>query len=863
MVVLTERRLGVERERGVTVDAAVIAPLEAEAARLTSELAAADNGAVALVPDLEQLAEREATLTEARQAFERSGPTACRSRPVRRLRCAAKCGALRSGVERADEELERAWSRLVVLTAKDERLGAEAQGLRRARRCRCHRGAARRIAGRGRGCGRGRHGRRRRRRGGPSQGRGRGPIGGSPGPTHSSWRSNKPVRRPAPKADRRRRRRGHPARPRRGRRRLGSRLRGRGGDALSAVVVESTASGRQAIEALRSDDTSGSIVALGAELPDRSAPAVGTPLRPHVRATRPDVDRLLDGLIGHVTRIDGDWKAAVDASLSHPGAVVVTAGGDRFSAEGWRVRTERVGCHRGSPRRGPGDAPTTPPRQQPWRSSARKRPATAWRRWSRPNARSAPTSTPSTASAPQPARHFSASRPIVARPRPRSNRCGVTSREVTDRLDSERARGSPNWRIGCRSSRQPRPTRPIRPGRWRPLVEQLDERNRAVNTVRADLELRAAGLDDRRQFLQRRLTEVEARLEGNRSARDEAAERRVGLDARLLALDALSVRVAEAEVLLEDALGRLRRRRQAQTEVQRTQATALDGYRRARTEAEHELEEVRERLRRAEIEETELKLRVEIAVETMRRDLDIDPAATLERRVSRARGRRGPRGPCPRARAGAAAHGTDQPAGPRGVRGAAGAPRVPPGPARRRQRHSPRADQGDPRRSTRRSSTSSPRRSPTCSQNFEQLFADAVPRRRGSLTLTEPDDLLDTGIEIEAKPSGKNVRKLSLLTGGERSLTALAFLFAVFRSRPSPFYVMDEVEAALDDVNLHRFLDLVARVPPGGAAADRQPPEAHDGGRRLPLRRHDAARWQQPSGEREDLGRLRSPTSVA
>ena len=59
-------------------------------------------------------------------------------------------------------------------------------------------------------------------------------------------------------------------------------------------------------------------------------------------------------------------------------------------------------------------------------------------------------------------------------------------------------------------------------------------------------------------------------------------------------------------------------------------------------------------------------------------------------------------------------------------------------------------------------------------------------------------------------PGGKNVKKLSLLSGGERSLTALAFLFAVFRSRPSPFYVMDEVEAALDDVNLHRFLALVA-----------------------------------------------------
>jgi chromosome segregation protein len=77
------------------------------------------------------------------------------------------------------------------------------------------------------------------------------------------------------------------------------------------------------------------------------------------------------------------------------------------------------------------------------------------------------------------------------------------------------------------------------------------------------------------------------------------------------------------------------------------------------------------------------------------------------------------------------------------------------------------------------------------------------------LILTDPDDLLGTGIEIEAKPSGKNVRKLSLLSGGERWLTAMAFLFSVFRSRPSPFYVLDEVEAALDDLNLSRFLSLI------------------------------------------------------
>ena len=73
------------------------------------------------------------------------------------------------------------------------------------------------------------------------------------------------------------------------------------------------------------------------------------------------------------------------------------------------------------------------------------------------------------------------------------------------------------------------------------------------------------------------------------------------------------------------------------------------------------------------------------------------------------------------------------------------------------------------------------------STNFEALFETLFPGGKGQLRLTDPDNLLETGIEVEARPSGKNVKKLSLLSGGERSLVALAFLFAVFRSRPSPF----------------------------------------------------------------------------
>lgn len=92
---------------------------------------------------------------------------------------------------------------------------------------------------------------------------------------------------------------------------------------------------------------------------------------------------------------------------------------------------------------------------------------------------------------------------------------------------------------------------------------------------------------------------------------------------------------------------------------------------------------------------------------------------------------------------------------------------------------------------------------------FEENFGLVFPGGRGRLVLTDPSDPLDTGVEIHAQPLGKKVGRLSLLSGGERSLAALAFLFAVFRARPSPFYVLDEVEAALDDANLRRFLRLV------------------------------------------------------
>jgi chromosome segregation protein len=93
-------------------------------------------------------------------------------------------------------------------------------------------------------------------------------------------------------------------------------------------------------------------------------------------------------------------------------------------------------------------------------------------------------------------------------------------------------------------------------------------------------------------------------------------------------------------------------------------------------------------------------------------------------------------------------------------------------------------------------------------REFEGVFARLFPGGEGRLVLTEPGDMLTTGIEVEARPPGKKGKRLSLLSGGERSLVAVAFLVSLFKARPSPFYILDEVEAALDDTNLGRLLEI-------------------------------------------------------
>jgi chromosome segregation protein len=275
-----------------------------------------------------------------------------------------------------------------------------------------------------------------------------------------------------------------------------------------------------------------------------------------------------------------------------------------------------------------------------------------------------------------------------------------------------------------------------------------------------------------------------------------------GVTARLADL------VGDRRDRLDRLVGALREARRIEVEATRAVSDRLEQLRRQRASAERQLGELRERINRVELDDADARVRLENLTETVRRELDCEPEATRE-------------APLPELPPGTSATSRRSelerelrlmgPINPLALEEHAALS----------ERHQFLEDQLEDVRAARRELAKVVRAIDTeivevfraayedVAENFVTLFATLFPGGQGQLRLTDPDGLLETGIELEARPSGKNVRRLSLLSGGERSLTAMAFLFAVFRSRPSPFYLMDEVEAALDDVNLHRFLDLV------------------------------------------------------
>ncbi|HET9772880.1 MAG TPA: chromosome segregation protein SMC, partial [Acidimicrobiia bacterium] len=342
----------------------------------------------------------------------------------------------------------------------------------------------------------------------------------------------------------------------------------------------------------------------------------------------------------------------------------------------------------------------------------------------------------------------------------------------------------------------------------RAATEALEAETRALAAARRDHELRVAAVEERRRGLSRRLEEVEARLVRHGEARQQAEERREALARRGAAYAAIDRAIQERITVLEGVHGRLRDQRRERSEAARAAAARLDALRKERATAERAVGDARERRARVEIEEAEVRTKLDAAVEACRRDLECEPEVALA----------APAPPCPEGTT-LAARGKEIERELR-LMGAINPLALEEYEAQK-ERYTLLESQLEDVKAARRDlaqiikqvneeiATLFASAYEDTERHFEALIATLFPGGSGRLRLTDPEDPLNTGIEIEARPSGKNVRRLSLLSGGERSLTALAFLFAVFRARPTPFYILDEVEAALDDVNLCRFVDLI------------------------------------------------------
>jgi chromosome segregation protein len=811
--VLVERRRSMERDRGQLMDSGVVANLEADAQRLRDELAGVEADLAAVGPEADELAAEEALFTDQRRetlasidGISNSTSAASAAAEVR-----GELRSMRGNLERADVELRRQRTRLESLRQRAERLDRECERLRL--ECESSQAAEAALVADVEGA--------EARRLAADAAHDSAVVGRQEAAEEASrWKARSEALHLALEG----------ARARAGAKHLAGvdgvlgtlldvieidagwepAVEAALGEALQAVVVASPTAGRRALQSLQASNVHGAVLALGAR-PAGAPSAIGggDAVRPHVRSQHTGVAELLDAVLGGAVRVNR-WDEALDLAIGNPLAVVVTPDGDRFGPTGWRIGVAG------------GGATASALEEAQERSSvaaadlANRETALAGAKAELQAARQ---------------HENELTRKLDAHDAGFTANSEALTRSQAERREAQAEIETVERALGDADERAERERARI--GELETLVPaleadeaaeaeaakargearaRLDAQTARLAGKRQDLEVRNAGLHERHTFLERRLEETERRLEADTVARAEAAQRRVAVERSLEAVERLGALVEAHRHVVEVRHNELLEIRRRQSDEVRGIAQRLDGLRRRRSAAEKELEESRERMRRVEIDEAEVRMRMEAAVEALRRDHDLEPAAAEAAELP-AFGEGVAEGTNPAAR----------------VRDLERELRLM-GPINPlaleefnelQERHRFLEEQLEDVRNTRRDlmrvikavdleiQTVFSSAFADVSTHFTSLFATLFPGGVGRLILTNPDDLLNTGVEVEAKPSGKNVKKLSLLSGGERSLTALAFLFAVFRSRPSPFYVMDEVEAALDDVNLHRFLGLV------------------------------------------------------
>lgn len=590
------------------------------------------------------------------------------------------------------------------------------------------------------------------------------------------------------------------------------------GDVLSSVVVEGVAPGRASLSVLAQSRNSVTVLPLGLFHKEGHA-SKGIngldglvesgrfePVLRYVRSRSEGVQSLLNHLLANAYVVEGEWREALDLALERPENIFVTKSGDRFSPAGWRIGAGGAGATGAAYEEALTEAETARAKTD----DAAKVHQTIRSQHERAQVYQQETATT-----------LNRLRADLTSFQRSVDEHQAKLENTTQQLQSAETR---------RDERQARHQQELARlhelEAWLPSLEAdeearrrevhlraeeravFDERARQLAMERRSLELKRVEQLQRVENLQNRANDLAVRIDDEGVAAERASLLRQDAQKRLNVLKGELEVVVEQQNRLKVRLDALTRKRQERSDEVRHVFANLEALRSERTTAEGQLQEIRESANREALAVSQLQMRLETLVGSIRSELDIEPTMALEKErpeipdgISPQEWRRslerevrlmGPINPLALSEYEALL-----------------------------ERHEFLSAQLDDVRATRRDLAKIIRAVDAeivevfsaaykdVADNFVELFTTLFPGGKGGLHLSDDLDLLASGVEVEARPSGKNVAKLSLLSGGERSLTALAFLFAVFRSRPSPFYVMDEVEAALDDVNLHRFLQLV------------------------------------------------------
>ncbi|MGH9043961.1 MAG: chromosome segregation protein SMC [Acidimicrobiales bacterium] len=583
------------------------------------------------------------------------------------------------------------------------------------------------------------------------------------------------------------------------------------GASVAAVVVEG-GHAKAALGRLREQG------AAGAVLPASRGPStwggltalpVGCePLRPHVRpraSSGGSVDGVLDALVGAAVVVDR-WDAAVDLSLARRDLTVLTTEGDRFATSGWRARSAArlvtVGALEEAEARAASAAASAAHSLAAREAAAeaahrgRTRLADAERRrdvalveLNALVAEGERTDADRALIAGE-LEELANSKGAVAEAASKEAQSLAENEAALPRLEAAATQAQVLAQEAARAARE------------------LEDKGRELGRARQELDMAVAGMAERSRVLTERLTAVERRLEGHLSERQEAARRRLRIEADLVALERLAAVVAGQRAMLKGLDAELSEAQRQHLETQRVSGQRLEAIQHDRSAMEARLGEVRDSRRSLDHDAAAVEVRIEALTEMARTTFGL---STVDLRGIE----------CPELPEETSASGHAEelarklaalgPVNPLALEELGSL----------EERHRDLEAQVDDVRSARRElqeviatldreiAQSFAAATSDVNEHFSQLVASLFPGGTGRLVLTDPADPLSTGVDIEVRPAGRNLRRVSLLSGGERSLCALAFLFAVFRSRPSPFYLMDEVEAALDDVNLHRFLAMV------------------------------------------------------